>query len=95
MGKHPNCHLVYGENGPMALVRGTTAQELCDHLANFLDENRQYNPLHHHEWDAIRVHWIRANPCSPTACDETHTTHYVEVNKQQRGAFQGAFVDLT
>ncbi|MEU5853970.1 hypothetical protein ABZ799_01460 [Nocardiopsis dassonvillei] len=89
----PPIQILDGANGPLAMIRGTTDGEVRERLADWLADNPVYSPLHHHEWDSIHAGWIRANPCPP-AHEDRHIAHYGPAKERQRGAFQGAFVEL-
>ncbi|WP_431889430.1 hypothetical protein [Nocardiopsis alba] len=89
----PTAQIISSDTGPMALVRGTTDEEVRERLADLLQENSSYAVPHHWEWDTIRTGWLRVNPCPP-ACG-WHTAHYAPTRPgPARGAFQGALISL-
>ncbi|WP_304455947.1 hypothetical protein [Nocardiopsis sp. YSL2] len=93
MRKHPTAQVLSTDDGPMALIRGTTDEQVQDRLSDLLASNPGYAVPHHWEWDTIRAGWLRVNPCPP-ACG-THRGHYDPARPGSRGAFQGALIDLT
>lgn len=85
--------IISSDDGPMALIRGATDDEVRERLADLLQEHPGYAAPHHWEWDAIRTGWLRVNPCPPSC--GWHKAHYGHSRPgPARGAFQGALISL-
>lgn len=94
MSTTPTAQIIQTDDGPAALIRGTTDEEVRERLADLLQGNSSYAVPHHWEWDKIRAGWLRVNPCPP-ACG-MHKGHYDPCHPGPKpGAFQGALIDLT